>query len=46
MIPVFRSVIRHFSDYDFILAAVSTVNKDCYAEILNDNKIKIVFDKT
>ena len=46
MVPVFRSVIRHFSDYDFIIAAVSSVNKDCYNEILKDGKIKVVYDKS
>ena len=46
MVPIFKSVIRHFPGYDFIIAGVSTLNKDCYTEILKNDKIKIVYDKT
>ena len=46
MMPVFKSVIHHFSNYDFIIAGVSNIRKEWYDEILNDDKIKIVYDKT
>ena len=46
MMPVFKSVIHHFSDYEFIIAGVSNIGKEWYSEILKDDKIKIVYDKT
>ena len=46
MIPVFKSVIHHFSDYEFIIAGVSNIGVEWYSEILKDDKIKIVYDKT
>ena len=46
MIPVFKSVVCHFSNYEFIVAGVSNISKEWYSKILNDNKIKIVYDKT
>ena len=46
MMPVFKSVIHHFSNYDFIIAGVSNIRKEWYDEILKDDKIKIVYDKT
>ncbi len=46
MIPVFKSVIHHFSNYEFIIAGVSNISKEWYNEILKDDKIKIVYDKT
>ena len=46
MIPVFKSVIHHFSNYEFIIAGVSNIGKEWYDEILKDDKIKIVYDKT
>ena len=44
--PVFKSVIHHFSNYEFIIAGVSNISKEWYGEILKDDKIKIVYDKT
>ena len=46
MIPVFKSVINHFSNYDFIIAGVSNINKEWYSKILRNDNIKIVYDKT
>ncbi len=46
MMPVFKSVIHHFSNYEFIIAGVSNISKEWYDEILKDDKIKIVYDKT
>ena len=46
MIPVFKSVIHHFSNYEFIIAGVSSINKEWYAKILKDDKVRIVYDKT
>ena len=46
MMPVFKSVIHHFSDYEFIIAGVSNIGKEWYSEILKEDKIKIVYDKT
>ena len=46
MLPIFKSVIHHFSEHEFIVAGVSNVSKKCYDEILKDDKIKIVYDKT
>ena len=46
MLPIFKSVINHFSEYEFIVAGVSNVSMEWYDEILKDNKIKIVYDKT
>ena len=45
MLPIFKSVINHFSNYEFIIAGLST-SKEWYKEILKDDKIKIVYDKT
>ena len=46
MIPVFKSVINQFSDYEFIIAGVSNIRKEWYDKFLKDDKIKIVYDKT
>ena len=46
MMPVFKSVIHHFSNYEFIIAGVSNISKEWYDKILKDDKIKIVYDKT
>lgn len=46
MIPVFKSIINHFSNYEFIIAGVSNESNDWYREILKDEEIKIVYDKT
>ena len=46
MIPIFKSVVHHFSEYEFIIAGVANLSKEWYDEILNDDKIKIVYDKT
>ena len=46
MMPIFKSVIHHFSNYEFIIAGVSNIGKAWYGEILKDDKIKIVYDKT
>tara|TARA_B100001027_G_scaffold216602_1_gene193476 strand:+ start:277 stop:1371 length:1095 start_codon:yes stop_codon:yes gene_type:complete len=46
MMPVFKSVIHHFSKYEFIIAGVSNISKEWYDEILKDDRIKIVYDKT
>ncbi len=46
MIPVFKSVIPHFPNYEFVIAGVSNINKEWYCKILKDDKIKIVYDKT
>ena len=46
MMPVFKSVIHHFSNYEFVIAGVSNISKEWYGEILKDDKIKIVYDKT
>ncbi len=46
MIPVFKSVIHHFSNYEFIIAGVSSINKEWYAKMLKDDKVRIVYDKT
>ena len=46
MIPVFKSVINQFSNYEFIIAGVSNIRKEWYDKILKDDKIKIVYDKT
>ena len=45
MLPIFKSVINHFSNYEFIIAGVSS-GKEWYREMLKDDKIKIVYDKT
>ena len=45
MLPIFKSVINHFSNYEFIIAGLST-SKEWYKEILKDDEIKIVYDKT
>ena len=46
MIPVFKSVINQFSNYEFIIAGVSNIRKEWYDKFLKDDKIKIVYDKT
>ena len=46
MIPIFKSVVHHFSKYEFIVAGVSNISKDWYDQILKDDKIKIEYDKT
>ena len=46
MIPIFKSVVHHFSKYEFIVAGVSNISKGWYDQILKDDKIKIVYDKT
>ena len=45
MLPIFKSVINHFSNYEFVIAGVST-SKEWYIDMLKDDKIKIVYDKT
>ena len=42
MIPVFKSIINHFSNYEFIIAGVSNESNGWYREILKDEEIKIV----
>ena len=46
MMPVFKSVIHQFSNYEFIIAGVSNIRKEWYYKILKDDKIRIVYDKT
>ena len=46
MMPVYKSVVSHFSNYEFIVAGVSNINKDCYNKFLKEDKIKIVYDNT
>ena len=45
MLPIFKSVINHFSNYEFVIAGVSA-SKEWYIDMLKDDKIKIVYDKT
>ena len=44
--PVYKSVVNHFSNYEFIIAGVSNINKDWYSKFLKEDKIKIVYDNT
>ncbi len=46
MMPVYKSVVDDFSNYEFIIAGVSNISKEWYSKILKDDKIKIVYDKT
>ena len=44
--PVYKSVVNHFNNYEFIIAGVSNINKDWYNKFLKEDKIKIVYDNT
>ena len=46
MMPVYKSVVNHFNNYEFIIAGVSNINKDWYNQFLKEDKIKIVYDNT
>ena len=46
MMPVYKSVVNHFNNYEFIIAGVSNINKDWYNKFLKEDKIKIVYDNT
>ena len=46
MMPVYKSVVNHFPNYEFIIAGVSNINKDWYNKFLKEDKIKIVYDNT
>ena len=45
-LPEMMDVISHFPDYQFVLAAARSIQKDYYARFLKDQRIKLVYDET
>ncbi len=45
-LPEMMDVISHFPDYQFVLAAARSIQKDYYSRFLKDQKIKLVYDET
>ncbi len=45
-LPLMLSVIPYFSDYQFIIAGASSIEKGYYQQYCENSKVKIIFDKT
>lgn len=46
MLKPMLQVVPHFPEYQFVVAAVSTLEKELYTSIIGDAKVSIVIDKT
>lgn len=46
ILPVMCNIIDEFTDFQFVVAGVSFVEKELYTNIVQDKNIKVVFDDT
>jgi lipid-A-disaccharide synthase len=46
ILPSMAKMVKHFPDYQFVLAGVKTMPEELYKEILGNLPVKIFFDKT
>jgi lipid-A-disaccharide synthase len=46
MLPLMLSIINHFPDHEFVIAAAPSVPEDYYKSITSDSSIKVVINQT
>jgi len=46
ILPGMISAVKHFTDYQFVLACVGSVPEDFYKRIIGDSPVKLVSDRT
>lgn len=46
ILPVMLKVTNHFSDYQFVIAAVPTLSEKFYAKLIKNYPVKVVFGQT
>ena len=46
MLPIMLSIIKEFKDYQFVVAAGSSIPIELYENIIKDSEVKIVVDRT
>lgn len=46
LLPVMLSVVDHFKDYQFVIAAAPTFNADYYQQFMGNRKVALVFSQT
>lgn len=46
LLPEYLKVIKHFPDYRFKVAGMSTIGKEFYRKIINDSNCELVMDET
>ncbi len=45
-LPVMLSIINNYSDYQFVIAAVSSIDIEYYKKIIGDYALKIIYNQT
>ena len=46
MLPIMLSVVKQYKNYQFVIAAAPSQNKDFYQTFIGDSDVKIVFNET
>ena len=45
-LPVFLSIIKDFSSYQFVIGGVDSINKEKYDKLIKSENVKVVFNQT
>src|ERR1019366_1651984 len=46
MLPIMLSLVKQYTNYQFVIAAAPSQTKDFYQTLIGDSDVKIVFDQT
>lgn len=46
MLPVMCNIINNYPDYQFVLAAMNSINQDFYLKHINNSNLKIIYNQT
>ncbi len=46
MLPIMLSLVKKYTNYQFVIAAAPSQNNDFYQALIGDSDVKIVFDQT
>ena len=46
VLPVFLSIVKDFSSYQFVIGGVDSINKEKYDKLIKSENVKVVFNQT
>ncbi len=46
MLPTMLKIVPDFKDYNFVIAATSSIQKEFYDHLIKENNVKIIYNKT
>ncbi len=45
-LPIMLSVVKYYPDYQFVVAGAPSIDKNYYQDLISDNNVSIVYNKT